>query len=119
MFFNDQDSLKLFENLTGAKECAEKILGPGIECGKVHEAAEEYLKGCGLSGYFVHSLGHGVGIDVHELPYLKAGETQVLKEGMVVTVEPGFYMPGIGGMRIEDTYRITGEGSEKLTRQYQ
>lgn len=115
-FLNKLDSHRLLENLEAAKERARKELKPGSECGSIYNAAKESLKECNLAEYFIHSLGHGVGIEIHEKPYLKPGESQVLQEGMVVTLEPGFYMPGIGGMRLEDTYLVTKEGSEKLTR---
>lgn len=114
-FINNLDSEKLLLDLNGAQAEAEELLMPGIECSKVYEAARKHLEGCGLAQYFVHGLGHGVGIEIHERPYLKSGESQKLQEGMVVTVEPGFYMPGIGGMRVEDTYLIKKEGAEKLT----
>jgi len=65
--------------------------------------------------YFVHSTGHGVGLDVHERPSLSARSRDRLDEGMVVTVEPGVYIPGLGGVRIEDMIRVTGTRGERLT----
>ncbi len=118
-FLNDLDGEKLLMDLTEAKDKAVELLRPGIKCSDIYDAAREHLEVCGLAEYFIHSLGHGVGIDIHEKPYLKLGETQALQENMVVTVEPGFYMPGIGGMRVEDTYLVTEKGAEKLTRIYQ
>lgn len=118
-FINKLNSEKLLINLSEAQAKAEKLLKPGIECSKVYEAARKHLEECGLAQYFIHGLGHGVGIEIHEKPYLKSGESIKLQEGMVVTVEPGFYMPGIGGMRVEDTYLMKAEGAEKLTGIYQ
>jgi Xaa-Pro aminopeptidase len=118
-FINNLDSEKLFVNLREAQSKAVELLRPGIECSKVYEVAKGQLEKCGLARYFIHGLGHGVGIEVHEKPDIKYGEPQKLQEGMVVTIEPGFYMPGTGGMRIEDTYLIKKEGAEKLTGIYQ
>ncbi|MBN2407812.1 MAG: aminopeptidase P family protein [Elusimicrobia bacterium] len=117
-FFSNLRTEELFENLSRAKQAAVDMLGPGVRCGDLHAAAKKVLDDCGLGEHFIHNLGHGVGIDIHEKPYLKPGAEQVLEEGMVVTVEPGIYIPGTGGMRIEDTYLIKSGGNEQLTRIY-
>jgi Xaa-Pro aminopeptidase len=118
-FFNNVDVEELLKHLINAQHEAVKILKPGIKCSSVYNASNEYLKKQGLDNYFTHGLGHGVGIEIHERPYLRKDSSEILKEGMVVTVEPGIYMTGIGGMRVEDTYLINKEGAEQLTRIYQ
>jgi Xaa-Pro aminopeptidase len=69
-----------------------------------------------MAGYFSHGTGHGVGLDVHEAPRLASGREEILQAGMVVTVEPGVYIPGVWGIRIEDTVLVKQEGYEILTR---
>lgn len=76
-------------------------------------AAEGYLEG---SGAYQHALGHGVGLDIHELPVIRAGASTLLQEGQVLTIEPGLYLPGWGGIRIEDTLAITETGARSLVR---
>jgi Xaa-Pro aminopeptidase len=88
----------------------------GVSCGEIDRIGRAYLEEAGLGGYFSHGTGHGVGLDIHEFPRLAAGRGEILQAGMVVTVEPGVYFPGIWGIRIEDTVLVTDEGCEVLTR---
>ncbi len=88
---------------------------PGVTSGSVDEASRRIIRKAGYGSTFVHSTGHGVGIDIHEDPRIGPGAKAILKAGMVVTVEPGIYLPGKFGVRIEDTLLVTPSGSELLT----
>jgi len=88
----------------------------GVEAKEVDAMSRRILGQFGLDGFFGHGLGHGVGIDVHEQPTISTKSTAILKKGMVVTVEPGVYIPGELGVRIEDTVVITEDGIEILTK---
>ena len=98
-----------------AQESAVAAVGAGVSCGDVDEAARSVLRKAGLADAFTHSTGHGVGLEIHEAPRLGAGQTMRLQAGMVVTIEPGVYLPGEFGIRIEDMVAVTRDGGQVLT----
>ncbi|RMG59679.1 MAG: aminopeptidase P family protein [Deltaproteobacteria bacterium] len=98
-----------------AQDEAIRAIRPGVRCSDVDRKAREVLDRKGYGKYFLHSTGHGVGLEVHEPPSISPFSREVLREGMVVTVEPGVYIPGEGGVRFEDLVVVTGTGAERLT----
>jgi Xaa-Pro aminopeptidase len=98
-----------------AQLAAIATVGPGVEAGQVDEAARKVLRKSGLARYFTHSTGHGVGIEIHEPPRLGQGQKTLLQPGMVITVEPGAYIPGAFGIRIEDMVEVTERGCRVMT----
>jgi Xaa-Pro aminopeptidase len=88
---------------------------PGATCEEVDRAARSVIEKAGYGKEFGHGLGHGLGLEIHEAPRLAQGQTRELKPGMIVTVEPGVYFPGWGGIRIEDDVLVTRSGHEVLT----
>lgn len=105
-----------YEAIRAANEQVEALLGPGVTGKEAHELAERVLAEVGFAGKMGHGLGHGVGIDVHEEPVLSPRNERPLAAGNVVTVEPGVYLPGEFGMRLEDFGVITETGFEVFTR---
>lgn len=105
----------LYGAVLEAQETARRAIRPGATAGDVDRAARGVLKRLKLAQYFTHSTGHGLGLEVHEMPRLGHGEETVLREGMVLTVEPGVYLEGLGGIRIEDDVVVTAEGADTLT----
>ncbi len=87
----------------------------GITCGELDSVARKHITKAGYGEKFSHGLGHGIGIEIHEAPTLRKGVNTVLKPGMVVSIEPGIYLPGIGGVRVEDVVIIRRDGCENLT----
>lgn len=110
------DELKhIYDVVLKANQAGRETAKNGISAGEVDKAARAVIDGYGYGKYFIHRLGHGLGMMGHEPPYIFAGNNLVLKTGMVHTIEPGIYLPGKGGVRIEDDVVITDNGCELLT----
>ena len=111
-----EEQRKVYGIVLEAQLAALAKLAPGVPCGEIDEAARSIIKDAGYGDHFRHGTGHGVGLEIHEAPGLSRKSKDVLAPGMVVTVEPGIYLPGSCGVRIEDMALITENGYENLTR---
>jgi Xaa-Pro aminopeptidase len=106
---------RLYDAVLEAQVAAIAAVRPGVEASAVDGAARRALERRKLSQYFTHSTGHGLGLEIHEEPRVGKKSNAVLKPGMVITIEPGAYIEGFGGVRIEDTVLVTKTGVEVLT----
>lgn len=106
----------IFRAVREAQQAAVSTVRPGIQAGTVDRAARNVLRKFDLADAFPHATGHGVGLEIHEQPRLGAGDKTRLKAGMVITIEPGAYVEGLGGVRIEDLAVVTKSGCEILSR---
>ncbi len=109
------DLVDLLGVVRAAQEAGVGAVADGVPAVDVDRACRELVGAAGMGEYFVHGTGHGVGLDIHEAPWVGAASEDILCSGQVVTVEPGVYIPGLGGARIEDTVVVTGSGCEVLT----
>jgi Xaa-Pro aminopeptidase len=109
------DERSAYEAVLEAQEAAVAAVAAGVSCAEVDEAARSVLRRLGLAEAFSHSTGHGVGLEIHEAPRVGAGEKARLLTGMVITIEPGVYLAGRFGIRIEDMVAVTGVGGQVLT----
>jgi Xaa-Pro aminopeptidase len=106
---------KIYETVWQAQTEAAAALKPGLSCKAADAVARKVIDEAGYGQYFGHGLGHGVGLEIHEQPRLSRLGKGTLKPGMMVTCEPGIYIEGVGGVRIEDMLLITKAGAETLT----
>ncbi|MDP2044546.1 MAG: M24 family metallopeptidase, partial [Candidatus Omnitrophota bacterium] len=106
---------KVYAIVLKAQEQAIKRIRPGAEMAEIDRVAREYIASKGYAKYFTHNLGHGFGLEVHEDPRISRNEASSLKPGMTFTVEPGIYLPGKFGIRIEDMVLVTRKGCEVLS----
>lgn len=108
-------AVDIYEVVKSAQEAALKLVGPGVACKAIDSAARQVISDAGYGNNFGHGLGHGVGLEIHEGPTLNPQSADVLQPGMVITIEPGIYLPELGGVRIEDLVVVTDNGYKNLT----
>ncbi|OGW17645.1 MAG: hypothetical protein A2072_02605 [Nitrospirae bacterium GWC1_57_7] len=111
----DRKQREIHELVQRAQQAAIDAIGPGVACSTVDAAARDIIAGAGYGDGFGHGTGHGVGLMVHEAPRLSPMSKDVLEQGMVVTIEPGVYIPGWGGVRIEDMVLVSEQGAKVLS----
>ncbi len=110
------EQARLHQTLLRAMEAGMEALKPGRSGGEVYRSVYNVFREAGYEKYFPHHAGHGIGLDGQEPPFFIPGSNDMLKPGMVVTLEPGLYVPGVGGMRVENNFLLTDEGPRLLTR---
>jgi Xaa-Pro aminopeptidase len=114
---SEPDVLATYQVLQRAQQAAVDIVRPGVTAQTVDDTARRIIADAGFGDYFIHRTGHGIGLDVHEEPYILAGNTLPLEPGMTFSVEPGIYLPGRWGARIEDIVVVTDHGVASLNNQ--
>ena len=110
------EAADMIELVTRAQAAGVAAVRPDAEAGAVDAACRSVIDEAGMGDAFVHGTGHGVGLDIHELPRVRSGSTAILRPGHVLTVEPGVYVEGRGGVRVEDSVVVTEDGCRSLTR---
>jgi len=111
----DEEFLRAYQAVYAANQQASAAVRPGVTAAEIDRAARQSLESAGYGPYFTHRTGHGLGLDGHEPPWIMAGESSRLQEGMVFSIEPGVYLPGHFGIRVEDIIVVTGSGARCLT----
>jgi Xaa-Pro aminopeptidase len=109
-----EDEREVHEIVRRAQQAGFEAVRPGVECQEIDRAARKVIADAGYGEYFIHRTGHGIGLTTHEPPYMIEGETQLLEPGMCFSIEPGVYLPGRFGVRIEDIVTVTEEGGRRL-----
>lgn len=109
------ESQQIAEIVLAANRAGRQVARPGIQAREVDQAARQVIEQAGYAKYFIHRTGHGLGMETHEEPYIRSDNDLALEVGMTFTIEPGIYLPGQAGVRIEDDVVITPDGLESLT----
>jgi Xaa-Pro aminopeptidase len=109
-----EEERQVFEVVRRAQQAAFEAVRPGIACQEIDRVARKVITDAGYGEYFIHRTGHGIGLTTHEPPYMVEGETHALEPGMCFSIEPGIYLPGRFGVRIEDIVTVTEEGGRRL-----
>lgn len=110
-----QNMKEMFAVMLEARRRALALVRPGVPCAEIDRAANGFLRLEGLGDYLLHRTGHGFGLGNHEGPWVAVGSSDVLEENMLISIEPGLYIPGLGGFRHSDTVLVTADGNESLT----
>ena len=111
----NEEQRKIYQTVLDAQKAALEVIKEGMVCSEVDKVARDLIANAGFGECFGHALGHSVGLEIHEVPTLSRRCSEVLKENMLMTVEPGIYLPGFGGVRIEDLVLVTKDGYRNLT----
>lgn len=111
----NQEAMTIHQTVQRANQAGRETGAPGIPCRDVDRAARRVIEEAGFGRFFTHRTGHGLGMECHEDPYMHGENDQLLEEGNAFTVEPGIYLAGVGGVRIEDDVVITADGAESLS----
>lgn len=110
-----EEQKRVCDTVLAANQAARDLAGPGVTCGEVDGAARAVIEEAGYGEYFIHRTGHGLGMEVHEPPYIREGNGRILEAGMTFTIEPGIYLPDRFGVRIEDDVIVTADGLHSFT----
>lgn len=109
------EQARAFQTMLDAQQASIDALAPGVPASEVDRAGRSVIERAGYGEHAVHRIGHGIGVGVHEHPYVRYDNHEPLRPGTIVTIEPGFYVPGLGGYRHSDTLLVTDDGAELLT----
>jgi Xaa-Pro aminopeptidase len=110
------DGRKIYDAVARAQKLSLAAVKPGVQAAQIDRISRDEIERAGYGRRFIHSTGHGVGVEIHEAPWITTASTNVLESGMVLTVEPGIYVEGWGGVRIEDTVLVTKTGYDVFTK---
>ena len=111
----DDQAAAMLDVIGRSQSAGVQAVRPGVEAGEIDGVCRSIIDEAGMGDAFIHGTGHGVGLDIHELPRVASGSDAVLEPGNVLTVEPGVYFPGVGGVRVEDLLLVTDDGCRPLT----